>query len=424
MMYGILKPKRNFSRGILLLGAAVLLAGGGAWAAEQEGGMPGDWLTSYRSARAIGLGGAFTAVADQPLGMLWNPAGMTQLEMNEVFLESTRLFEDTTVNGLSFVAPGSRYPTLGVSILALRSGEFQKTSTTNDDLGDFREKETAFVLSASHDLASYLSLGGNLRVVRQSIDDFSSSGFGFDLGAMARLTPDLRLGASVLNLGGPSITLRNDEENYPVQWVGGASLDLMQDRALIAFELVQVDGLELTARGGAELAIGANVSLRAGFDKTSPAGGFSYRLPNQMQVDYGAIGHELGITHRFGISWRFGGFFADSQAQPAVFSPLGRNATTSFQLSSRTRRDTESWRLSITDRYGDPVRTFGGRGTPPAQVVWDGKSDRGEALPDGSYLYHLAVTDAGGRSTEGPLRTIQINSQIQEISVPIQLGAR
>lgn len=418
-MYGI----RRTGIAILMAGlAAGLVLVGAAGAATQDGGLPGDWLTSYRSARAVGLGGAFTAVADQPLGMLWNPAGMTQLEMNEIFLESTRLFEDTSVNGLSFVAPGTRYPTLGVTILALRSGEFEKTNALNDVVGDFQEKETAFVLSASHDVTRYLSLGANLRMVRQSIDEFSGSGVGFDLGAMARVTDDLRLGTAVLNLGGPSITLRDEDESYPVQWTGGASLDLLQDKALVSFELVQVDGLDLSARGGAEVMIGECLAIRAGFDKTSPAGGFSYELPNRLRVDYGAIGHELGVTHRFGVSWRFGGFFADSQAEPAVFSPLGRNATTRFHLSARTRQDAETWRLLIADRYGHDVRSFGGRGTPPAQVVWDGKSDRGEPLPDGSYLYRLAVTDAGGRTTESAPRTIQINSRIQDISVPVQVG--
>ncbi|MBU8870576.1 MAG: PorV/PorQ family protein [Gemmatimonadales bacterium] len=389
-----------------------------------DGGQPGDWLTSYRSARSMGLGGAFTAVADQPLGMLWNPAGMTQLGMNEVFVESTRLFEDTTVNGLSFVAPGTRFPTLGFSVLALRSGAFQKTNGVNDDFGSFQEKETAFLFSASHDVASFLSVGGNLRVIRQSIDEWSSSGFGFDLGAMARVTPSLRVGAALINIGGPSLTLRETNETYPTQITGGMALDLLQNRALITAELVQVEGFDPTGRGGAEIWIGDNFALRAGFDKTSPAGGFSFQMPNLLRIDYGAIGHELGITHRFGVSWQFGGFFASSQADPVVFSPLGRNSTTRFHLSSNTRNDVASWTLDIKDRSGKQVRTFGGRGTPPEQVMWDGKANTGDQLPDGSYLYHLVVSDATGHRTESPVRTIQINTKINEVSVPIQVGSR
>ena len=424
-MNGMRKPNLiPRATGVLLLTLALLTGSSGAWAESTDGGLPGDWLNSYRSARASGLGGAFTAVADQPLGMLWNPAGMTQLAMNEIFVESTRLFEDTTVNGLSFVAPGTRYPTLGLSILALRSGDFQKTNLQNDDGGTFQEKETAFLLSASHDVASFLSVGANLRVIHQSIDEWSDSGFGFDLGAMARLTPSLRLGAAVLNVGGPSLTLRENEETYASQFTGGLAADLLEKRILVTAEIVQVEGLDLTGRGGAEFWIGDNLALRAGIDETSPAGGFSYRMPNQLRIDYGAIGHELGVTHRFGVSWRFGGFFADSQADPAVFSPLGRNSTTRFHLNSKTRLAVDSWSLDINDRFGRKVRTFGGHGTPPEQVMWDGKGDTGGQLPDGSYLYRLVVTDASGHRTESPERTIQINTKIHEISVPVQVGSR
>jgi hypothetical protein len=31
-------------------------------------GMPGDWLSQYVSARTVGMGGAFVAVADDPFG--------------------------------------------------------------------------------------------------------------------------------------------------------------------------------------------------------------------------------------------------------------------------------------------------------------------------------------------------------------------
>lgn len=424
-MNGNLKPNRNLRIAFAVLLAATLACGaGGASAESQDGGLPGDWLTSYRSARAIGLGGAFSAVADQSLGMLWNPAGMTQLGRNEIVLESTQLFEDTNVNGLSFVVPGSRFPTVGVSVLALRSGDFGKTSDMNDELGTFQEKETAFVLSSSYDVTSFLAVGANLRVIRQSIDDFSDSGFGFDLGALARVTKDLRLGAAVANLGGPTLTLRDTDETYPTLLTGGAAYELMNDRALVTAELVKVEGLDPVGRGGAEFWIADNIALRAGFDRTSPAGGFSYVLDDRLRVDYGAIGHELGVTHRFGVSWRFGGFFADSHADPAVFSPLGSNATTRFHLASRTRSEVDSWRLEIRDRYGRALRSFGGRGAPPAQLLWDGKADTGDPLPDGSYRYSLVVTDAFGHRTESEQRTVQINTRINEISVPIEVGSR
>ncbi len=39
-------------------------------AEDPNGGWAGDWLTNYQSARAMGLGGSFVSLADDPLGMV------------------------------------------------------------------------------------------------------------------------------------------------------------------------------------------------------------------------------------------------------------------------------------------------------------------------------------------------------------------
>ena len=82
-----------------------------AFAEEASSGVPGEWLSRYTGARTVGLGGAFVSTADEPLGMLWNPAGLYQLSQNEVQFETARYFEDTSVSGIGFVIPASRFPT-------------------------------------------------------------------------------------------------------------------------------------------------------------------------------------------------------------------------------------------------------------------------------------------------------------------------
>jgi len=131
-----------------------LVALGLAWSApvlaqSETGGTPGEWLSSYRSARTLGLGGAYVAGADDPLGVLWNPAGLSIMDQNELRFEHGILFEDASVSGLGFAVPGSRLPSLGIAIVSMRSGEVQRTNDMNDDLGTFRETETAYMFTAS-----------------------------------------------------------------------------------------------------------------------------------------------------------------------------------------------------------------------------------------------------------------------------------
>lgn len=408
---------------VLVLGCGLLATWpAGSLASEQNAGLPGDWLSHFRSARAVGLGGAFVAVADEPTGMIWNPAGPARLDRNEVFLESARMFEESSFNVLSFTVPGQRYPTLGLSVLSLRSGEFERTDEVNVTQGSFREKNMAFLFSAAHNLLPQLAVGASAKVVRQSILDFNDVGAGIDVGVLAHLNNGLRLGASYLNLGGPSVMLRETKETYAEEFRGGAALEILAGRGLLAAEIDHVLDTETTFHAGGEFWLNRHVALRMGFNASSPTGGFSWLLPHDARLDYGLDTHKLGVTHRFGVSFRFGGFYARSQAEPGEFSPFGHQGATKILLSSRARKDIRRWQLTFTDRNQAPVRTFGGQGEPPAHVMWDGKSDTGKPLADGVYLFRLVVIDRDGWEVSGPAGTVRINTSVPEMSVPVTIS--
>ena len=132
-----------------LVGAGLMSACGAARAQDAVAGGPGEWLSQYTSARTLGMGGAFVAAADDPLGVLWNPAALSSLDQNELRFETARLFEQTSLNSFSFAVPGSRLPSIGVSMLSLRSGEFQRTNEMNDQLGTYHDGEMAYLLTLS-----------------------------------------------------------------------------------------------------------------------------------------------------------------------------------------------------------------------------------------------------------------------------------
>jgi long-subunit fatty acid transport protein len=66
------------------------------WAETLE--MPSSWTPVGSGARALGMGGAFIAVADDATAASWNPGGLTQLEMPEesVVFSSFRRDEDNS----------------------------------------------------------------------------------------------------------------------------------------------------------------------------------------------------------------------------------------------------------------------------------------------------------------------------------------
>ena len=400
---------------------ASLALAGAVTASETDpnGGTPGGWLTSYAGARTLGLGGAFVAEADNALGTLWNPAGLQRMNQNELMFENVQLFEDTGVNSFAVAVPGNWLPSIGISMVSLHSGDFQRTNELNDNLGTFKETETAYAITLAKALSPKIAIGANLKLIQQSVEDFSSGGAGFDLGALAEVAPSLRVGLAASNVGGPSVKLRDTQETFPTELRGGFVYEMFNGRGLVTAEVDHASALGTRLHAGGEYWLQPVVALRVGLDDRRATGGFSYRFSSQYQLDYGVADHPLGLSHRVGLSYRFAGFFASSKAEPQVFSPTGEKATTRISLNAHTKAEADTWALTVVNKAGEVVRRFGGPGLPPPHVQWDGKDEGGLPLADGIYAYHLEVKDRVGRVLNGPTRKVEISTGGPQGAVPV-----
>lgn len=396
-----------------------VIGSGTAWAQDQVGGIPGEWLSRYLGARTAGMGGAFVAVSDEAFGVIWNPAGISQLSQNEVEFESSFLYESTTINSFSFALPGRRFPSFGLTVLSLGSGDFERTNELNEPMGSFKEGDLAFLLTASKNLTRDFYVGANVKIVRQAVDEFNATGVGVDLGVLYQVHPAVRVGASVLNLGGPSLALRDIDEQYPADVRGGVAVNFLSGRALLSGQVDYQSDLGARLSVGTEFWVHNTMALRFGFAETDPGGGFSFRITPDAQFDYSASDNVLGVTHRLGIVYRFGGFFASSKANPSVFSPIGERSVTKFHLAAKAKADVGSWSLEIVDKSNYAVRRFSGKGAPPAHVMWDGKDEAGLPLPDGIYKYWLVVIDDEGREMASHTNKVEITTEGPKGAVPV-----
>jgi flagellar hook capping protein FlgD len=411
----------RFALAVLLpLAIALALAPACVRAETAASGMPGEWLAQFTTARALGMGGAGVATGPGALAALWNPAALSFHEQNELAFENARLFEDTHVNAFGLVVPASRLPSVGVGMVSLSSGGFQRTNELNDDLGTFDEGETAWLFTLSHTVTPRAAVGASATLVRQTVESFSGGGFGMSVGGLVNVTPTLRFGLTLSDLGGPTITLRDTPEQWPMRVRGGGALAVLNGRGLVTFEVDHAAGPGMTFHGGSEYWLMPTLALRAGYDDARGTGGFTYRFAPQYELDYAVANNPLGMTQRVGLSMRFGGFFSSSRAEPDMFSPTGEHAVTQIALNAHTKADVDHWSLDVLDKSDHVVRRFGGPGRPPDHVEWDGKDDNGLPLADGTYRYRLTVQDREGRVMVSPMKRLVITTSGPQGTVPVE----
>ncbi|HWX01678.1 flagellar hook assembly protein FlgD [Collimonas sp.] len=103
---------------------------------------------------------------------------------------------------------------------------------------------------------------------------------------------------------------------------------------------------------------------------------------------------------------------------------LKDNAATSFGLDMRGAADTV--KVTVTDAAGNTVRTIDAGALPQGTktLSWDGKSDTGVALGNGSYKISVVAASAGKSVAANTLTYSQVASVAQTASgVTLNLGA-
>jgi opacity protein-like surface antigen len=155
--------------------------------------------------RAIGMGGAFTALSDDISAMYWNPGGTANIRYNEAFFNHTSLFADIRYDYAAFASNVYGFGTVGAFVSVLSMDDMVvRTEQLPEGTGElFTAGAIVIGVNYSRFLTDNFAIGLNAKYINESIWHMNAAGFAIDIGTIYRLhiLNEFRIAASISNFG-------------------------------------------------------------------------------------------------------------------------------------------------------------------------------------------------------------------------------
>ncbi len=302
---------------IIACSCAVALASGpgAALAASDSSGGTESVFALGAGSRALGMGGAFTAVSDDATSLYWNPAGLADLAQTGLTAFHSTLFEGSSYDFFSVCQPTVRFGGVGFAFLRVGTDGIHAYDDRSASLGDIDFSQTQMLFSYGRSLpfkAPYdLRLGTSIKVVSQRMGDSGADGVGLDFGALYPVPylKGLTVGASFRDTPGAALKLVEKVEKTPGSMRFGASYRAGfrggQDAGLFGLEVSLPEKSPAGVSLGGEYVAAKTVALRAGLREGKLTAGVGVRWRN-YSFDYSLSNAELGNLHQFSVSASFG----------------------------------------------------------------------------------------------------------------------
>lgn len=330
--------------------------------AADEGAHAAEFLSHGVGARAIGMGSAFVAIADDSTATYWNPAGLANVKKNSfatMYADTFRTGDGSffgkglvNYNFVNYVHQIEEIGSIGLSWIRLGIDDIPRTTfidiDNNGNLGDYQDingngvkdegepyidrptvadyfsnTDNALIVSYARQVHSMVAVGGNLKLLSQSIFNNSGRGFGIDIGLILMPITGLRVGTMLLDATGTQIRWDTADKpvftrgrrlrfgtayqfTFPSFGNGSIGIDFETDQA--DYEEGTDSGGGIVLRSGAEYLLFNTLAIRCGWNGQGFSAGSGLQLRVSTMtffVDYAFNSHTLGGSQRISVSGQF-----------------------------------------------------------------------------------------------------------------------
>ena len=325
-----------------ILGAALCAStlAGSAQAQTVIAKYAGEFIALGVGARALGMGGAFAAVAGDVTAGYWNPAGLARIDYPQFILMHDAEFGGLVNNDYGAVAiPVGEKTTLGLSVIRVGVDDIADTRNAGVDANGnvtydpaqftrvdpsrvtyFNAADWAVYFSYARRQSEAFTYGASVKLIRRDLAEYSAMGIGFDIGVWYSPLENLALGANVQDVTTTLVawsTGRNELISPTLKAGAAYFIDAPGGRITPAFDAdirfenrqtaaeAHIGPVSLDMHGGLEYVFHDLVALRAGYsDVKQLTLGAGVHFP-KLNIDYSFArfggADQLDNTHRISI---------------------------------------------------------------------------------------------------------------------------
>ena len=293
-----------------------------AFAETGDGGYAGPFLQLGFGARALGMGGAFVAVADDATGGFFNPAGLVQITKRTFGAFYRKMTLDRRLSYVVYNQPVRDEATIALAWINAGVANVMGRDGDGNPTGEISNYQNAVQMLFGRKIIEQFSVGLTIEYIQFNLANISAYGVGFGVSAMGRPTPELRLGVAVENLGmkyswasgdywtrhDPNLLGTSVEEDFPFNVRMGASYLFWEDKILFSSEIEKNEKQKEKIHLGVEGWALENVAGRIGYDRGSLTFGLGWRQDIQsatLGFDYAFVASRVDDDADHLISLQF-----------------------------------------------------------------------------------------------------------------------